>query len=33
MELYEKPEVLATYTVEELTAEAAVCADYCTEPY
>lgn len=28
---YERPEVLATYSVDELTEEAAVCISYKTE--
>ena len=28
MKQYERPEILATYTVEELVAEAEVCATY-----
>jgi hypothetical protein len=27
---YERPEVLATYQVDELTEEAAVCSEYAT---
>ena len=28
MKQYVRPEILVTYTIEELTAEAAVCASY-----
>ena len=32
MKQYERPEILATYTVEELVEEAAVCVVYGTVP-
>jgi hypothetical protein len=32
MKQYERPEILATYTVEELVEEAAVCVVYGTTP-
>jgi hypothetical protein len=32
MSQYERPEVLATHTIEELAAEAAACVDYTPYP-
>ena len=32
MKQYERPEILATYTVEELVEEAAVCQEYGRDP-